>query len=140
MTAAGTDAIAALRWGLRRYGVVLLLCMVLGGSLAPAALRWFEAPVEAEALLIAQRLDMDLVALPRYGEAVFTNGAVEQAIGAKFGDLGDSEDIIPDRVSLLATQDSIVFQVVGRDPDPQVAADIANTATDAFIQALKMDN
>lgn len=136
MTAAGTDAIAALRWGLRRYGVVLLLCMVLGGSLAPAALRWFEAPVEAEALLIAQRLDMDLVALPRYGEAVFTNGAVEQAIGARFGDLGDSEEIIPDRVSLLATQDSIVFQVVGRDADPQVAADIANTATDAFIEAL----
>jgi hypothetical protein len=136
MTAAGTDAIGALRWGLRRYGLLFLTCLVLGGVLAPAVALRSQAPLEAEALVIAQRLDMDLVALPRFGEAVFGNGAVAQAVAADFGDLGDFDDIVPDRAYLEATQDSIVFRVIGRDRDPEVAAGIANTAADAFLQAL----
>jgi hypothetical protein len=47
-------------------------------------------------------------------------------------------DVIPDRVSLVADQDSIVYRVVGHDPDPQTAADIANAATTTFIEALNV--
>src|SRR5829696_5703066 len=136
MTAPGTDAIGALGWGLRRYWLLVLACVLLGGAFGPAAARRFDAPAEAEALVIANRLDMDLVALPRYGEAVFNNGSVAQAVAANFPDVGDFSDIIPDLVSLEATQDSLVFRVTGRDDDPRIAADLANVATDAFIEAL----
>jgi capsular polysaccharide biosynthesis protein len=39
-------------------------------------------------------------------------------------------------VSLIADQESVVFRVVGHDPDPKTAADIANTAAVAFAEAL----
>lgn len=136
LTATGTDAIGALRWGLQRYFLVFLGFLLLGGLLAPFAVLRIETPAEAEALVIAQRLDMDLEALPRYGEAVFNNGPVTQAVAARYGADGSLEDVIPDRVYLEATQDSIVFEVVGRDPDPEVAAGIANTAAEAFVDAL----
>ncbi|TQN37895.1 hypothetical protein FHU33_4568 [Blastococcus colisei] len=136
MRAAGTDAVGALRWGLRRYRWLVLACLVLGAVVAPRAEARFETPVEAESLVIAQVLDMDLVALPRYGEAVFDNGAVAEAVAARFPDIDEFDDIVPNRISLVAEQDSIVFRVVGRDVDPQIAADLANTATEAFLPAL----
>jgi capsular polysaccharide biosynthesis protein len=136
MRPAGTDAVGALRWGLGRYRVLFLACLVLGAVLVPFAALARATPVDAQALVIAQRLDMDLAALPRYGEAVFDNGQVAQAIEAKFGDLGDYQDIIPDRVSLVDQQDSIVFAVVGHDVNPKTAADIANLGADTFVQAL----
>ncbi|MDT0277374.1 YveK family protein [Blastococcus goldschmidtiae] len=136
MTGTGTDAVGALRWGLQRYFPVFLACLLLGGLLAPFAVLRVESPAEADALVIAQRLDMDLEALARYGEAVFNNGPVAQAVAGRYGAGGDFQDVIPDRVSLLATQDSIVFEVTGRDPDPDVAAGIANTAAEAFVEEL----
>ena len=136
MKAAGTDALGVLRWGLARYRWLLLSCLVLGAALAPLVALNSGSVAEARALVIAERLDVDLSAIPRYGEAVFNNGEVAQAVATNFGDSGDAENIIPDRVSLVAEQDSIVFGVVGRDPDPQTAADIANTAAEAFTGAL----
>jgi capsular polysaccharide biosynthesis protein len=136
MSTPGTDAIGLLRWGLRRYAVLFYACLLLGAAVAPVVAAKLARPADAEALIIAQRLDMDLSALPRYGEAVFNNGQVAQAVVAKFGSEGLLKDVIPDRVSLVADQDSIVFTVVGHDPDPQTAAEIANTAADAFKQAL----
>lgn len=138
MRAAGTDALGALRWGLRRYMWLVLVCLALGAVVTPRVADRLQPPVEAEALVIAQRLDMELVALPRYGEAVFDNGLVAQAVAAKFPRMSPIEDIVPDRVSLVADQDSIVFRVIGRDVDPQTAADLANTAAEAFIPALNV--
>src|SRR5829696_6898977 len=138
MSAAGTDAVGALRWGLHRYFWLVLACVALGAVIAPRAADRLENPVEAEALIIAQRLDMDLVALPRYGEAVFDNGVVAQAVAARFPDVGPIEDIVPNKVSLVADQDSIVFRVIGHDVDPQTAADMANTAGEAFVPALNV--
>jgi capsular polysaccharide biosynthesis protein len=136
MRAAGTDAVGALRWGLRRYRLLFLACLLIGAVLAPVWAVKRDTPADATTLVIAQRLDMSLDSLPRYGEAVFTNGQVAQAIAAKFGDAVPLKDVVPDRVSLVAEQDSIVFQVVGHDADRQTAADIANTAADTFIQGL----
>jgi capsular polysaccharide biosynthesis protein len=136
MRAAGTDAIGVLRWGLRRYRALVVVCLLLGVVLAPLAVVQRGTVVEAEALVIAQRLDMSLTALPRYGQAVFNNGDVARAVATKFGDLGGFEDVVPDRVYVVAEQDSIVFRVIGMDVDPEAAAAIANTAADTFVQAL----
>jgi capsular polysaccharide biosynthesis protein len=138
MRESGSDALGVLRWGLRRYRVLFVACLLLGIAVLPYAASRLVKPADAEALVITQRLDMDLTALPRYGEAIFNNGEVAQAVAAQFGDGGDMGDVIPDRVSLVADQDSIVYRVVGHDPDPQTAADIANAATTTFIEALNV--
>jgi capsular polysaccharide biosynthesis protein len=131
----GHDAVGVLRWGIRRYALLFLACLVLGAVAAPYAAGKLEKPADAEALVIAQRLDMSLTALPRYGETVFDDGQVAQAVSQQFPDAAFN-DVVPDHVSLVADQDSIVFRVVGHDPDPQTAADVANTAATAFVQAL----
>jgi capsular polysaccharide biosynthesis protein len=136
MSEAGSDAIGVMRWGLRRYWLVFLVCIVLGAVAAPYAASTLEKPAEAEALVIAQRLDMSLTALPRYGETVFDNGRVATDVSL-FLDGGVAlKDVVPDHVSLVADQDSIVFRVVGRDPDPATAAAVANTAAATFVTAL----
>jgi capsular polysaccharide biosynthesis protein len=136
MAAPGTDAIGMLRWGLRRYALLFIACVIAGGVLAPMVAAKLTPPVDAEALVIAQRLDMSISALPRYGEAVFDNGQVAQAVVAKFGKQGAVSAVIPNEVSIVADQDSIIFHVVGHDSDPARAAAIANTAAGAFVQAL----
>lgn len=136
MKAVGTDAVGMLRWGLRRYRLVFLVCLLLGGALGPLAALQRNVPVEAEALVVAQRLDMDLTALPRYGQAVFNNGEVTRAIIARLGSDGSYDDVVPDRVQLVAEQDSIIFRILGRDTDPKTAADIANTAAGTFVNTL----
>jgi capsular polysaccharide biosynthesis protein len=125
-----------LRWGLRRYLLLFLACVAAGGVLAPMVAAKLAPPADADALVLAQRVDMSISALPRYGEAVFDNGQVAQAVVAKFGKPGPATAVIPTQVSLVANQDSIVFDVVGHDPDPARAAAIANTAANAFVHAL----
>jgi capsular polysaccharide biosynthesis protein len=132
----GHDAVGMLRWGIRRYRWLFLVCLLLGAVAAPYAASKLEKPADAEALVIAVRLDMSLTALPRYGETLFDNGQVAQAVAAKFREGVAFKDIVPDHVSLIADQDSIVFRVVGHDPDPKTAADIANTAATTFVEAL----
>ncbi|SDC38583.1 hypothetical protein SAMN05660690_1213 [Geodermatophilus telluris] len=136
MRPAGPDAVTVLRWGLRRYRVLFAACLLFGGVLAPLLDVQHTLPADAEAVVIARQLDMDLDALPRYGQAVFDNGEVARTISATFGDTGDFAAIVPNRVSLIAEQNSIVFGVVGHDPDPETAAAIANAAADTFIEAL----
>jgi capsular polysaccharide biosynthesis protein len=136
MSESGSDSIGVLRWGVRRHWQVFLVCVLLGAVVAPYAASSLEKPADAEALVIAQRLDMSLTALPRYGETVFDNGQVAQAVSQQFGAGVPLKDIVPDRASLIADQDSIVFRVVGHDPDPQTAADVANMAAATFVTAL----
>jgi hypothetical protein len=138
MKAANTDAVGVLRWGLRRYRLLFLACVLVGAVVAPLVAAQRAATVEADALVIATGLDMDETALPRYGQTVFNNGEVARAVGDRFGDLGDYEEVIPNRVYLVAEQDNIVFRVVGVDADPQRASDIANLAADTFIDSLNV--
>jgi hypothetical protein len=134
MSASGTDSIGVLLWGVRRYWFVLIACVLLGAVVTPWSLAQRSTAAEAEALVLAQRLDMDLEALPRYGEAVFGNGEVALAVATAVGGVGDR--IVPERVSLVTEQDSLVMRVVGRDEDPATAANLANIAAEAFVQAL----
>lgn len=125
-----------LRWGLHRYRLLFLVCLLLGAGVAPLLVSQQDAPTDAEAVVIATRLDMDLTALPRYGEAVFNDGTVARAVAGEFPDLGSADSLIPSRLTLVAEQDSIVFQVVGFDADPERAAALANVAAEAFVEAL----
>lgn len=136
MSEPGRDAIGVLRWGLRRYWPVFLACVLLGAAAAPYVASTMEKPAQADALIVATRLDMSLTAMPRYGETVFDNGQVAQAVSQDFGSQVPFKNIVPDRVSLVADQDSIVFRVIGHDAEPQVAADLANTAARTFVDAL----
>ena len=135
MMESGTDALGVLRWGLRRYRLLFLACLVLGAVVAPIAASNVVRPADAEALVVNTRLDTDLTALPRYGEAVFNNGQVAQAVAASFGDGGDFDDVIPDRVSLVADQDSRLFgrQSGNRAGHEQLAADLAGEQADPGI-------
>ena len=132
----GHDAIGMLRWGIRRYRWLFLVCLLLGAAAAPYAASKLERPAEAEALVLAQQWNQSLTALPRYGETIFDNGKVAQAVALKIRDGVEFGDVVPDHVSLIADQDSIVFRVVGHDRDPQTAAEIANTAANEFVTAL----
>jgi capsular polysaccharide biosynthesis protein len=136
MRESGSDALVVLRWGLRRYVLLFVACLLLGAVAAPYAVSKLTPPATAEALVITQRLDVSSTVLPRYAEAVFNQGQVAAAVAQKFGHGLSVEAVIPGKVSLVADQDSIVFHVVGTDPDPKTAADLANTAADTFIQAL----
>jgi capsular polysaccharide biosynthesis protein len=128
--------VSMLRWGLRRYRFLFVICVLLGLLAAPAVALLRPTPYEAEALVVAQRLDMNLNALPRYGQAVFNNGAVAQAVTREFFSDNDPGTVVPDRVRLVTEQDNIILAVVGQDPNPRQAADLANAAAQAFLDAL----
>ena len=133
-----SDAIITLRWGLRRYWWLVAVIAVAVGVLVPALLLVRPVTADSEALVVAQRLDMKLEALPRYADVVFDNGEVARTVAAQFGDGGDLEDVVPNRVSLVAEQDSVIFKVIGHDPSPETAAEIANFAAAAFTSALNV--
>ena len=103
---------------------VACLCLLLGAVLATRAAT--ERTSDA----------LDLRALSDYAEAVFHNGDVAPAVTEHVQNLGDYEDVIPDRVSLVTKEHSIVFRVVGHHPDPEIAAEIANVAAIAFVEDL----
>lgn len=132
----GHDAVGVLRWGIRRYRWLFLACLLLGAAAVPYAAGQLERPADAEALVLAQQWNPSLTALPRFGETIFDNGRVAEAVSQKFSEGVEFNDIVPDHVSLIADQDSIVFRVVGHDRDPEIAAEIANTAATTFVEAL----
>jgi capsular polysaccharide biosynthesis protein len=136
MRADSTDAVGMMRWGLRRYWLPFLLCVLLGAVVAPLTAVNRSTPTDATALVVTTDRTIELAALPRYGEQVFTNGEVARALVDEFEDIGGQEDVIPRKVSLVAEQDTIAFEVVGHDVDPDRAAAIANTAAGAFVDGL----
>lgn len=126
---------ATLWWGVKRYSIVLLVCFLAGALLVP----WYRyrAPAEytSSALVVASNVE-SLLALPRYGTAVFDNGAVATAVSNAFGDAGDREDIVPKEASLVAAQDSIILEVQGHASTAKQATDTANVAAEAFVAEL----
>ena len=133
-----SDAVNALRWGLRHYALLFIGCFVAIAVVIPILVLQGQTTYQAQALVVAQRLDMNLEALPRYAEENFDNGEVATAVATRFGTVGGFDDIVPDRVSLVAEQDSIVLQVTGHDASAQTAADLANVAAAAFTDQLNV--
>jgi hypothetical protein len=121
------------RWG-RRNRLLLVAWVVIVAVAVPVALLNRDTSSDAEALVIARTLDMSLEALPGHAEAVFNNGAVARAVAGTYGD--QAAEVVPDQVSLAVEPDSVVLRVIGHDPDPETAADIANLAAMAFVDEL----
>lgn len=138
MSAGVSDAISTLRWGLRRYALLFLACFLAVAALIPAVIAQIPTNYDAPALIVAQRLDMALAALPRYAEETFDGGQVARAVAAEFGDDGDFEEIVPGRVSMVAEQDSIVLVVIGHGETAQEASDVANVAATTFVEQLNL--
>src|SRR3954467_2722905 len=100
MRESGSDALAVLRWGLRRYVLLFVACLLLGAVAAPYAASKLTPPPTAEALVITQVLDTSLTALPRYAQAVFNDGRVAKAVKDMLGqEISSVEEVIPGKVS-----------------------------------------
>jgi hypothetical protein len=90
--------------------------------------------VDAEALVIASRLDMSPTALSRYGQAVFDNGQVARAVAAVVG--GDPADMVPGHISLGLEPGTVLLHVVGHASDLPTAEHVANVAAETYVRAL----
>lgn len=125
------------RWAVRAYAPLLVLSIAVAMVLVPWVLRsQAETVYESQALVVARQFTLPLAALPRYGEAVFNNGAVAADVGRRYGLSTAGGSLIPDKLSVVTGQDSVVMTVTARDEDPQLAADIANTAAEAYLDEL----
>lgn len=122
-------------WCLRSYAWVVMAC-VLALAAAPLIVMPSAPVFQADALIFARQLSVSRQVLPRLGEAVFANGAVTDAVAADPAVQGNIEGLIPERLSVVAAEDSIVLDVQARDPDPATAARLANTAAAAFVEEL----
>lgn len=125
-----------LRWGLGRYRVLLVLCILIVTIGLPAYNSTRPSHYDAEALVVADALKIQLIALPRYGQAVFNNGAIAQQVARTFNVKGGTDAVVPSRVSVTTPQDSLIFHVVGHDTDPKRAAGIADLAAAVFTRQL----
>ena len=135
-TAPGSSSFAHVSWALRRYGWLLVVCVLA----LMAAAGWVQSRQDkvyaAEALVVAQQLSLDPETLPGYAETVFASGSVARAVASTPGLDVEPEGLIPDRLEVLTAPDSVAAQVVGRDVDPEKASTLANEAAEAFVAEL----
>lgn len=125
------DALTVLGWGLRHYAWILLLSVCALGIAVPLTAQRGPESYEAEAQVgPSAPLNLNNIdPLPRLGESLFRNGSVAEAVRQSFDPpLAPSENVIPDRVSLITSQDNVVLTVVGKASDPNDAAALAKVA------------
>jgi hypothetical protein len=123
-----------LLWSLRSYAWVVVACVL---ALAAAPLIVAPTPTyEADALVFARQLNIPQQILPRLAEAVFANGAVSAAVSENPDTADKGSGLIPERLSVVAAEDSIVVVVQARDSEPAAAANLANVAAAAFVEEL----
>lgn len=133
----GADAFGTLGWGLKRYAWLVAVFVIGIGVLLPVLLARnadvyeTRAQVGPTGALALPNLD----ALPRLGESVFANGAVEGAVRRRL-ELPETTEIIPARAELVTAVDNIVFTVVGRGPDAESAKRSADSAAATFTLEL----
>jgi hypothetical protein len=114
----------------------MVVACVLGFAAAPLVMAAPVATYQADALVVARVLVEDTAILPRLAGAVFTAGELEARVTADPAVAGTGGELIPDRLSLVAAEDSVVLVVQGRDPDPATAARLANLGAAALVEEL----
>jgi hypothetical protein len=135
----GGDVFGVLGWGLRKYSLLVVVCMVALGFLVPRVLDRVPDTYEAQAQVgPTEALNLpNLDPLPRLGETVFNNGVVADAVRQSVNPaIPRTQSVVPERVELIAAQDNIVFTIVGRGKTPDAAESVANTAAATFTQEL----
>lgn len=133
ISAAASDALDALWWGVRHFGLLFLGCLVAGVAAFPLIVSRGGPAYEASALVVAHPLDMAITDVPEFAQAQFDDGAVAAAIAAQFRNVGGPDEIVPDRVWLTVEPDSIVLRVSGQASSGPVASDLANAAAATLV-------
>ena len=123
---------------LRRYGWIVVLTTLATTLLAlqfgPGPNR--ESQYEASAVVVATNLAIRPEGLPRFAQAVFDAGSVAER-GRLIGSIPyPASELIPDHVRLEPFENTVALQVTGTDPDPDVAARLANSLAIAFVDEL----
>jgi hypothetical protein len=122
-------------WCVLHFAWVVVLMTLLG-----AAVALFVAPstptYQTSALVVARQLTVSEKVLPTLATSVFADGAVAARLATDPAVHGDTTGLIPDRLSVVPGQDSIVLEVQARASDPATAQRLANTATAAFVTEL----
>ncbi len=125
----GGDVFSTLGWGLRRYFWVVIVTVIGIGVLVP----WLQSRnadyYEAHAQIgPSQELKSpNADPLPKLGDDIFNNGAVADKV-RDYLNLPPTASVVPERVQLMTARDNMMFEVIGRDRDPEVAATLANLA------------
>lgn len=134
----GDEGLARLRWGLSRYRMAV--AAVIGAVTALVVLTTQQLggpePYEARALVVARQLTVNAEQLPQFGEAIFNSPSVSRLAVEAAGLDVDPEELVPDRVALAPVEESVLFEVIAVDDDPEMAATLANATTSAFVAEL----
>lgn len=133
------DLFGTLRWGLRHYAWLIVLFAVSVGVALPFAQSQRPNVYEARALVTFSGADFlapSIDVVPRAAERVFTDDPAVAGRAREVLGLPASAPVIPDKIDLVAEQDNVVFTVIGRDDDPQVAQVLANEAATTFADRL----
>lgn len=132
---------ATLVWGVRRMAW-LILGFVLAGAVVLPKVTATDAPTfQATALIVVRQIAVKPAVLPPLAKAVFSSDAMVRrvstaATAAGLTNVGGRAGLIPDRVGLVAAEDSIVLVVLGRSDDPGQAAQLADLGAAAFVDEL----
>jgi capsular polysaccharide biosynthesis protein len=135
VSAEKSPAASRLLWCLRKFWWLVAACVVAGAS-APLVLTPSAPVYQADALVFARQLNMNPRVLPRLAEAVFASGAVEARVVADPDVAAGTGELIPEQLSVVAAEDSIVLVVQARHSNPATAARMANTGATAFVEEL----
>jgi hypothetical protein len=111
-----------------RFGALAAAFFVVGLALTSVTLPDRDGERTAEAVVVADRLDVAPTVLLRYAQAVFTGGEVQDAVASQLGD--------EVRVSLEVDAGTQQLRVQAHDPDLHTAVVAANTAAETFVAML----
>jgi capsular polysaccharide biosynthesis protein len=133
----GGNVLGAVMWGMRKYLWLVVLFVIAFGVLLPTWQGQGKAVYESRAQVgPTQPLNLpNLDPLPRMGDTVFHNGAVETSVRRLLG-VDSSVSVIPKHCELVAPQDNIVFTVICRADTPEAAAEMADLAASTFTLEL----
>lgn len=124
--------LALVRWGLRKFPLVIVACALgLGGAL-PLVVST-PAGYHAESRVVARQLEMAPAALPSYARAVFASDALRQRVAAA---AGLSESDVADRLNVVVLENTVVLGVRARANEPRAAAQLADVAAEAYVVEL----
>lgn len=135
MTFDGPLSVRNLAWCLRHFGWVAVVCVLLGAA-APLLVIPTEVMYQAETVVVATPLTAEPRVLPSLAESVFADGAVTAALAEDPAVAGETADLVPGKVSVVAGPDSIIMVVQARDEEPGTAGRLADVAATAFAAEL----
>jgi hypothetical protein len=135
----GTDVIALLGWGIRKYAWLIALFVIALGIVIPGLLERapdrYQASAQVGPIQVLRVPNVDI--LPRMATDVFGNVPDDPAVKGAAG-VSDSQQLGAEQLELVAAQDNIIFTVVARSTSPEVARDVANVAAARFVDEMNV--